>query len=391
MPGPAAGSLASVSASAKSEQVKQYLENTVVPTLTQALTQMCVQEPEDPIYWLAQWLVENHPTKPAKAEWHEALVLKLSAGDYFGEIALLSGKPRQASVKAIGTVTALVMSRDAFTRLCGNLFDILKRNMSKYSDMELSGDAPEACEDVSEEPHEEVEEEAPPPAALAGRQRQGRRQNVFVQAVTLEDDWVAPTYPKDDAEKAKLGVYLSKTALLAYLDPKSKATVIEAFQKKTFSNGDNIITQGDEGDYYYILDSGSADALLSKPPGSPEIKVAEYSNGGAFGELALIHGEPRAATVRATTDCVCYALDRDTFRKIMMQQGKSDMGRRVALLGKVSILEELAPFERFKIAEAMEMRTYNDGETIIAEGDPGFDFFIIQEGNCHCLKKTLRF
>ena len=40
---------------------------------------------------------------------------------------------------------------------------------------------------------------------------------------------------------------------------------------------------------------------------------------------------------RATTDCVCYALDRDTFRKIMMQQGKSDMGRRVALLGKVRI------------------------------------------------------
>ncbi len=56
---------------------------------------------------------------------NQAIVLKLSAGDYFGEIALLSGKPRQASVKAIGTVTALVMSRDAFTRLCGNLFGIL--------------------------------------------------------------------------------------------------------------------------------------------------------------------------------------------------------------------------------------------------------------------------
>jgi hypothetical protein len=49
-------------------------------------------------------------------------VLKLSSGDYFGEIALLSGKPRQASVKAVGQVTVLVMSRDAFTRLCGNLF-----------------------------------------------------------------------------------------------------------------------------------------------------------------------------------------------------------------------------------------------------------------------------
>lgn len=323
----------------------------------------------------------------------QALVLKLTSGDYFGEIALLSGKPRQASVKAVGQVAVLVMSRDAFTRLCGNLFDILKRNMSKYSDLELPSDEPEAPEEhVEEDMHEDAngEEDTPPPAAWTGRNK-GRRQNVFVQAVALEDDWVAPTFEKDDTDKAKLSGYLAKTALLAYLDPKSKATVIDAFQKKAFTSGDNIITQGDEGDYYYILDSGSADAMLSKPVGSPEIKVAEYSSGGAFGELALIHGEPRAATVRATSDCSTFALDRDTFRKIMMQQGKSDMQQRISLLGRVSILEELAPFERFKIAEAMQLRTYEDGEMILNEGEPGTEFFIIQDGNVHCLKKTLKF
>jgi hypothetical protein len=38
----------------KSALAKQYLESTVVPVLTQALTQMCVQEPSDPFTWLAQ-------------------------------------------------------------------------------------------------------------------------------------------------------------------------------------------------------------------------------------------------------------------------------------------------------------------------------------------------
>ena len=58
--------------------------------------------------------------------------------------------------------------------------------------------------------------------------------------------------------------------------------------------------QGEDGDYYYILDSGHTEVWLSKPPGTPEVKVFEYSVGGAFGELALLHGEPRQATVRAT-------------------------------------------------------------------------------------------
>jgi cAMP-dependent protein kinase regulator len=267
----------------------------------------------------------------------------------------------------------------------------MKRNMSKYSDMELPAE-PEAVQEDAEmdaQDDSSMHVDEPPQAAMAGRQ--GRRKNVFMQAVTLEADWVAPSYAKGDEEKAKLSDFLAKTSLLAHLDPKSKATVIDAFQKKDFTNGDNIITQGDEGDYYYILDSGSADALLSKPPGSPEVKVFEYGVGGAFGELALIHGEPRAATVRATSDCVTYALDRDTFRKIMKRQGQSDMQQRVTLLARVSILEELAPFERFKIAEAMEVRTYEDGELIIAEGDPGTEFFIIQQGACHCFKRTLKF
>ena len=43
-----------VTAGAKSEQVKAYLESTVVPVLTQALTQMCISEPDDPFSWLAQ-------------------------------------------------------------------------------------------------------------------------------------------------------------------------------------------------------------------------------------------------------------------------------------------------------------------------------------------------
>ena len=93
---------------------------------------------------------------------------------------------------------------------------------------------------------------------------------------------------------------------------------------------------------------------MSRLAGAPEAKVFEYNPGGAFGELALLHGEPRLATVRATEDSVCWALDRDTFRKIMMSTGRQDMNERTTFLSKVPLLQELTPFERFKIAEVFK-------------------------------------
>eukprot|EP00960_Hanusia_phi_P033828 750659-Hanusia_phi.AAC.1 len=340
------------------EAVKEYLESTVVPVLSRALTDMCVQvepklvcstvylrrqQPEDPFKWLARWLIENHPTSPQQAEWCETLVHKLAQGDFFGEIALLSGKPRQATVK------------------------------ESYKSIEI----PEANTDDAKEqngPEEENEDDEPPtPPPVNVRSKsmcRGRRGTVFVEAAQIEDGWTPPSYPKSEDEIHRLDEHISKTALLAYLDPKARTTVIEAFEKKNFSAGEDIIRQGDDGDYYYILDAGKADVsirmlqhsydavcmkvLLAKPLGSEPFKVNEYGPGGSFGELALLHGEPRNATIRTTESCVTWALDRDTFRKIMMQSGKQDMNDRLQFLSKVSLLAELTQYEKFKIAEAMK-------------------------------------
>merc|ERR1712190_319759 len=53
-------------------------------------------------------------------------------GDYFGEIALLSGEPRKASVYAVGQCTCLYISRPTFLRVLGPLQNILERNIDKY-------------------------------------------------------------------------------------------------------------------------------------------------------------------------------------------------------------------------------------------------------------------
>lgn len=68
--------------------------------------------------------------------------------------------------------------------------------------------------------------------------------------------------------------------------------------------------------------------------------VTTIAEGGSFGELALIYGTPRAASVRAKTDVKLWGIDRDSYRRILM--GSTIRKRKMyeEFLSRVSILGE---------------------------------------------------
>lgn len=72
-------------------------------------------------------------------------------------------------------------------------------------------------------------------------------------------------------------------------------------------------------------------------------QVTTIGEGGSFGELALIYGTPRAATVRAKTDVKLWGIDRDSYRRILM--GSTIRKRKMyeEFLSRVSILGEQRP------------------------------------------------
>ncbi|XP_037093687.1 cAMP-dependent protein kinase type I regulatory subunit-like, partial [Pollicipes pollicipes] len=84
--------------------------------------------------------------------------------------------------------------------------------------------------------------------------------------------------------------------------------MFDAMFAQTFLKGETTIQQGDEGDNFYVIDSGEVEVYVDSE------LVTTISEGGSFGELALIYGTPRAATVRARTDVKLWAIDRDTYR-----------------------------------------------------------------------------
>jgi CRP-like cAMP-binding protein len=137
---------------------------------------------------------------------------------------------------------------------------------------------------------------------------------------------------------------------------------------------DVIIKQGDIGDYFYVLIKGRVAFMVD------EKLVEEVSSRAAFGELALLYDAPRAATVKAVTDCILYRVDQNTFRTIMAYNNYHIEKKRVQLLQSMDIFKDVEQQSLGKIAKAMTQVVVHDGQTIFRKGDKGEIFYVIQSG-----------
>ncbi|KAI8512368.1 PREDICTED: cAMP-dependent protein kinase regulatory subunit-like [Branchiostoma belcheri] len=220
----------------------------------------------------------------------------------------------------------------------------------------------------------------PPNPAMTGRRRRGA---VSAEVVKEEDlaSYVKKVVPKDYKTMAALSKAIAKNVLFSHLDDNERSDIFDAMFPVTHIAGERVIQQGDEGDNFYIIDQGEVDIYVDNE------KVTSIGDGGSFGELALIYGTPRAATVKAKTDLKLWAIDRDTYRRILMGSTMRKRKMYEEFLSKVSILESLDEWERLTIADALEPCQFDDSSEIVRQGEPGEDFFIITEGTAAVLQR----
>lgn len=226
-----------------------------------------------------------------------------------------------------------------------------------------------------------------------------RRTSVSAESLTptsaSQDSWTPPNHPKTQDQLARLRQAVSNNFLFTGLAEEQAETVLAALVEKPIPAKDmRVITQGDVGDYFYVIEEGifhifvNSSGSMEPGPEGLGTKVAEVGPGGSFGELALMYNAPRAATVVSTGPSTLWALDRICFRRILMDAAFARRRMYEGFLATVPLLESLTPYERSKIADALETVKYQAGIGIINEGEKGEDFFILEDGIAEVYKNS---
>ena len=108
---------------------------------------------------------------------------------------------------------------------------------------------------------------------------------------------------------------LRRVQLFADMDRRQVEQIARLLKERPFAKGETVIMEGTGGAAFFLIDSGQA-AVSHKG-----VELATLGPGDYFGEIALIDGGPRMATVTAATDMVCYGLTFWEFRPLVERNG----------------------------------------------------------------------
>jgi CRP-like cAMP-binding protein len=106
-----------------------------------------------------------------------------------------------------------------------------------------------------------------------------------------------------------------KSGAFAQLPAAHINEMLKRFQRVAVRRGQVVIREGDEGDYYYVLEAGKC--LVERSVGGVAMKLAELKSGDAFGEEALVAGAKRNATVTMLTEGSLFRLAKEDFNELL--------------------------------------------------------------------------
>lgn len=200
---------------------------------------------------------------------------------------------------------------------------------------------------------------------------------------------------KDD-NRQELMEFLCQVPLLRCLPRAKVALLTEVVVTQRFSPGSNVFQQGDEGDSFFVIRSGTAAVVREEEDNEEEM-------GDFFGERALLTSDVRSATVRADTQLTVLELSREQFDAMGLREELDFHGRKSLLVGS-HLVNSRTPAEKTReelkfirdsvaknenLSSILDVRNmphfadpawkeeFGAGQAVIEQGDTEADFFYV--------------
>lgn len=192
------------------------------------------------------------------------------------------------------------------------------------------------------------------------------------------------SYPKSEEVKALIYDAIRPNALFENDQESELIDIIDLFQPINKKKGECIINEGDEGDKFYVVESG--ELSIQKHIGMGQVmNCGTYSKGSAFGEIALMFDSPRAATITATTDVKLWSIDRQTYRLRIGQLRFLEREERINFLRGCTIQNRAfnVLFDSSQIEDlvcVIKNDTLKQGSVLIREGEVNDTLYIVKSG-----------
>jgi len=267
-------------------------------------------------------------------------VAELKGGDYCGEQALLKEAVRNASIKAILPTHTLWCNKQLFDKVLKDSVTFVKRVAKRRA---------------------------------------------VIQTVNSEESSESNEYgptKKSSNEREWLSSMVENNLMFMSLTEEQRLAVIDQMYKEEIPEKTDLVKQGDKNaETFYVVEKGEFEVFVN------DDHIHTIKRGGCFGELALMYKAPRAATCRSNQESVVWTVRRQAFRNALAALNKKQLSQNLGFLKTVQLLKPLLHGELVLIDQALELKTYKKGDTVIKQGDDPDKFYIIKKGSVLWEKK----
>ena len=180
---------------------------------------------------------------------------------------------------------------------------------------------------------------------------------------------------------------LASLALLAHLSGDARSLVEDSFVAVSYPFGSVIVREGDPADAFYVLVTGTA-RVVKRGENDQEVPLNRLGPGDGFGELALLEGGSRTATVRASSEVHALRLDRSVFTALERSNPeiRAEFELQVRHHRLRDFLRVHSTFGRLPATALADLigelrpREFAAGARLLGEGNPADSLYIVREG-----------